>query len=695
MDEQLEASARGGDPVAQRKLGVCYLKGDGVQKDVEEGIKWIRMAAQQDEVVAQRIMGNRYLRGIGVQKDLSEALKWIRSAADKGDSIAQNLLGNCLGTGEGITKDLEQAAEWFEKSARRGNIPSLVALGRLYLYGQGVVEDHDIAFKLLTRAADRGDLAGYHFLGLLWEMESGMKALETAMGHFNHAASNGYLRSQVYLAKYHSQCGRDETAAQWYTKAAEQGHPESQYTLGCLYRKGSGVPKDETQSMFWYQKAAGNGDPSAQNTLAICYDLGKGLEADVTQAMYWYQKAADQGNSQALITLAEKYHAGDGVEQNFGLAMNYYLKASQLGGMNSAMAEYKIGLLYEGGMGVPKNLPEAVRWYKKSASKGLVYAISKISVFEKSGSLDIADEVKSLHESILRTLENHINPEFTGWEFLKAFEKFNVINIADFSWEEFAIATSLLDSKLGWDTMEAPAVQIEKVKRSVPAPAWVRASIVRAACNQRYDLWPEIHEWEKDVAKLNFEQKHPLFFFHRSIPEAVIYMIVEEFIELLDKGLDAEKALQILKESSHEWPLPDNVTAPDVTKVDNAFDLIELFDCAMIPKRDVRRSYELAIYIEVIMQLYGRDEFLIDTTRGHSFISNFVSPVLDKKNDSDAALEFQKPTQATNNHFQTQESIPHLDEESLELQHNARILNTIGGGDCYIGDPQSSVRMPH
>ncbi len=613
--------------MAQRKLGVCYLKGDGVQKDEDEGIKWVRMAAQQDEVLAQRIIGNRYLKGIGVKKDFSEALKWIRSAADKGDSVAQNLLGNCLAKGEGVTKDLGQAAEWFEKSARRGNIQSQVALGRCYLYGFGVVENHGIARALLTDAAERGDLTGYHFLGLLWEMKAGMEAHETAMGHLNHAASNGYLNSQVYLAKYYSKCMDAERGAYWYTKAAEQGHIQSQEMLGYLYRMGKGVEKDEEKSIFWYQKAADGGDPSAQNTIAIYYKYGKGVKQDSNKAIYWLQKAADQGHSEALITLAENYENGDGVEQDFGLAMKYYLKASQLGGQNSAMAEYKIGLFYEGGMGVQKNLSEAVKWYRKSASKGLVYALSKITVFEKSGSLDTENEVKIIHDSILKTLENYINPEFTGWEFLKSFEKFNVINIADFSWEEFESATRLLDSKLGWDSLEAPAVQIEKVKRSVPAPTWVSASIVRAACKQRYDLWPEIHEWERDVAKLNFEQKHPVFFLHRSIPEAVIYMIVEEFIQLLDKGFDPEESLAILKTSSHELPIPDNVTAPNVEDASNVFDLIELFDCAMIPKRDPRRVYELAIYIEVIMQLYGRDEFLIDTSRGHSFIDSFIDGV--------------------------------------------------------------------
>lgn len=181
-------------------------------------------------------------------------------------------------------------------------------------------------------AADRKDLAAYHFLGLLWRMQRGNEAYKAAMEYLNYAASKGYLGSQLYLAKYHSACRDAERGAYWYTKAAEQGHIQSQEMMGYLYRMGKGVEKDEEQSIFWYQKAADGGDPSAQNTIALYHQYGKGVKQDSNKAIYWFQKAADQGHSEALITLAEKYENGDGVEQNFGLAMEYYLKASQLGG---------------------------------------------------------------------------------------------------------------------------------------------------------------------------------------------------------------------------------------------------------------------------------------------------------------------------------------------------------------------------
>jgi len=46
--------------------------------------------------------------------------------------------------------------------------------------------------------------------------------------------------------------GRAIDAAQWYTKAAEQGYTPAQQSLGLLYEGGLGVPKDFVQAMMWY-----------------------------------------------------------------------------------------------------------------------------------------------------------------------------------------------------------------------------------------------------------------------------------------------------------------------------------------------------------------------------------------------------------------------------------------------------------
>ena len=59
------------------------------------------------------------------------------------------------------------------------------------------------------------------------------------------------------------------TAAEWYRKAAKQGHVEAQFFLGFMYKKGKGVPQDYALAAEWYRKAAEQGYAKAQSKLGF------------------------------------------------------------------------------------------------------------------------------------------------------------------------------------------------------------------------------------------------------------------------------------------------------------------------------------------------------------------------------------------------------------------------------------------
>lgn len=52
-----------------------------------------------------------------------------------------------------------------------------------------------------------------------------------------------------------------ETAAEWYRKAAEKGVADAQYRLGKMYEDGTGVPGDMEYAYGWYTVAAHLGNP--------------------------------------------------------------------------------------------------------------------------------------------------------------------------------------------------------------------------------------------------------------------------------------------------------------------------------------------------------------------------------------------------------------------------------------------------
>ena len=46
-----------GDAFAQYDLGMSYLEGDGVEKNVEEGVRWLKKSAENCLEAAQVAMG--------------------------------------------------------------------------------------------------------------------------------------------------------------------------------------------------------------------------------------------------------------------------------------------------------------------------------------------------------------------------------------------------------------------------------------------------------------------------------------------------------------------------------------------------------------------------------------------------------------------------------------------------------------
>ena len=82
-------AAKKGYAEAQRKLGICYHYGNGVEHDYVEAVKWYRKAAEQGSSGAQVNLGYCYDNGLGVEQDYAEAVKWYRKAAEQGDVDAQ------------------------------------------------------------------------------------------------------------------------------------------------------------------------------------------------------------------------------------------------------------------------------------------------------------------------------------------------------------------------------------------------------------------------------------------------------------------------------------------------------------------------------------------------------------------------------------------------------------------------------
>ncbi|HEY8390516.1 MAG TPA: tetratricopeptide repeat protein, partial [Clostridia bacterium] len=76
----------------QFHLSTLYENGQGVTKDIQKAIYWNIKAAENGNIEAQYQLGYRFLRGMGVEADINLAKRWITSAAAKKHPDANTLL---------------------------------------------------------------------------------------------------------------------------------------------------------------------------------------------------------------------------------------------------------------------------------------------------------------------------------------------------------------------------------------------------------------------------------------------------------------------------------------------------------------------------------------------------------------------------------------------------------------------------
>lgn len=86
---------------------------------------------------------------------------------------------------------------------------------------------------------------------------------------------------------------------------AAKGDPEAQFNLAKMYEAGrGGLKQDYTEAERWHRRAAEQGDPFAQASLGILLRFGKGVPQDNIQAYKWFEIAASRttGGERESIT---------------------------------------------------------------------------------------------------------------------------------------------------------------------------------------------------------------------------------------------------------------------------------------------------------------------------------------------------------------------------------------------------------
>lgn len=107
------------------------------------------------------------------------------------------------------------------------------------------------------------------------------------------------------------------------------------YSLGCRYKTGQGIEKDEILAAKHFKLAANQKHKESQHRLeaiAATYETGLGVEIDEELILEYYKLTAEQGSIEAALRLSIIYKIGwGGIKQNIELANHFHRLATMVG----------------------------------------------------------------------------------------------------------------------------------------------------------------------------------------------------------------------------------------------------------------------------------------------------------------------------------------------------------------------------
>lgn len=320
-------AAKQGEPCSEFYLGCFYINGDGVNKDIKQGVSLLKKSADQGLPNAQLYLAQIYHEGVGVEKKYNDAYYWALKCAQNTDSKFGN------------TEDCITEAQFL--------------VGTCYFYGTGISVDKDEAIKWYTKAADKGHLEAMYNLAYCMMLSGTRENKQKGFKLFQSAADKGHIGAQfgVALAYYNGDGVKRDTikALEWLKKSAENNYSQAQGLLGQSYQFGQLVPKNISNAIKWYTKAADGGETRAMTQLGYIYLEGKEYAINYTKAQQYFSEAAKANDPEGYNALAYMYFRGNGFPKDSNKAMELIDKALLLSNNNPRYLDSKGEFLFNMG----------------------------------------------------------------------------------------------------------------------------------------------------------------------------------------------------------------------------------------------------------------------------------------------------------------------------------------------------------
>jgi TPR repeat protein len=222
---QLRDAADGRDPVGTHWLAWAYESGTGVPKDEAEALKLYRQAGEAGSNRARVAVARFHRYGLGgLPKSLDKAIEALQPVADDGFLTAQCDLAATFRdrfqaartaaspamTAEALAKhaDAVASARWFREATKKNAACGELGLGYMHWFGYGVGFDFDEAIRLTDLAAKRGDQQAKDnatFIRSTWDVPTAFPGSWTVALDADRRAEIARLRGGGLLRRFGSE----------------------------------------------------------------------------------------------------------------------------------------------------------------------------------------------------------------------------------------------------------------------------------------------------------------------------------------------------------------------------------------------------------------------------------------------------------------------------------------------------------
>lgn len=422
-----------------RKLADCYNYGLGTQRDLDSAVMWYGIAADEyKDGMSSYKLGQMYLHGnnsveineelgnfyckqafyifrdeiknseffIGLDKN-DENLSYFTDVSSS-DAYKEYLMALMYMKGQGVEQDYFKAFNTFTLASENGYLHSNYYLGNMYYYDLGVPQDYIEAFNYYLKASEANDSYAYYRIAKMYLKGQGVEAnIKKAEKFFLIAAENDNPFACYYLGNIYLTNNELDKSVKYFEKAEDGNIAHASYKLGQIYT-------DEQSPLFNLQKSAehfsralsqyiedynANPDDFTSYRIGQMYFNSLGTKQNIKEAVSWFEKSAQQGNADAFCQLGNIYSSDEFLMKStekanryFNIALTKYLQefSSNQGDPN---LPYKIGTMYQYGLGVKHSINKAVEYYKRAVENGNMRAQQKIdeaTQTQKAAALSLA-----------------------------------------------------------------------------------------------------------------------------------------------------------------------------------------------------------------------------------------------------------------------------------------------------------------